>query len=154
MLRRIFEFLTQGCEEYGRPTSEHQKVVVHNKEVVEHMTNAAFGVSSLDRVIDEQIEQRQLRIDSLSFALDKKWVFLHGNKRFRAWMRDPLFLERIHRGVENFAKGDVLEVIVRERRFLHRGQVQTEYVVEKVIQHIRFTPQYIPLFSDDEDSGQ
>jgi hypothetical protein len=91
-------------------------------------------------------------IVSLAFKEDNKWRLYDGAATIHATIEDEEFLARVDQNLEVFAKGDVLLCSVHVKQWHTLGGARTEYVVDRVLEHLQAARQ-IPLpLTDKRDS--
>jgi ribosomal protein L19 len=91
--------------------------------------------------VAEEIGERVLQIAAVTFIEGNKWRLTDGVSTFWSAIEDEGFLARVEQG-EPFSKGDMLRAQVRIVQTQDaEGNLKAEYVIERVIEHIRRTPQ-------------
>lgn len=98
---------------------------------------------------DEEPQERYFSIISLSFKDDNKWRLSDGTSSIYAMIEDRDFLNKMERNAITFAKNDLLLVRLKTRQLQCRDGLKTEYVVVKVVEHIKAVKQmHLPLSED------
>lgn len=92
---------------------------------------------SLD--IDETPQKRFLSILSLSFKEDNKWRLTDGSSPINVKISDAEFLKGVGSGRLSFAKGDMLEVMLKTKQMRTQDGLKSEYEVVKVLRHVKAT---------------
>lgn len=72
----------------------------------------------------------------VSFNRDNKQRFSDGANEFYMTLEDEDFMKKLDAGEVSFSKTDKLIVMVREVQSDVNGQLKTEYIITKVLQHI------------------
>jgi hypothetical protein len=82
---------------------------------------------------------------TIAFLEGNKWRVTDGETTFYAIVQDPAFIHRVQQAEESFARTDILEVELRTKQWRGAdGQLKTEHIIERVIDHRR-GPRQIPL---------
>jgi hypothetical protein len=87
--------------------------------------------------VSEAAQERVLAVVSLSFKEDNKWRLSDGSVIFNVKISDQNFLTNVAEGRTDFAKGDMLRVILSTRAINTGDGLKTEYEAVRVIEHIR-----------------
>jgi hypothetical protein len=89
-----------------------------------------------DEILVEEVRRSAFSIISLAFKEENKWRLYDGNTQISAAIEDEDFLQRVENNQVSFSKGDILicDVRVVQRRTLEG--LRTDYVVERVVDHI------------------
>lgn len=87
--------------------------------------------------VSETTQERVLSIVSLSFKEDNKWRLSDGSATFNVKISDTDFLARVSNGHSNFAKGDMLKVMLATKALTTGEGLKTEYEAVAVLEHIR-----------------
>jgi hypothetical protein len=89
-----------------------------------------------DEILVEEVRRSAFSIISLAFKEENKWRLYDGNTQISAAIEDEDFLQRVETNQVSFSKGDILicDVRVVQRRTIEG--LKTDYVVERVVQHI------------------
>jgi hypothetical protein len=89
-----------------------------------------------DEILVEEVRRSAFSIISLTFKEENKWRLYDGNTQISAAIEDDDFLQRVETNQLSFSKGDILicDVRVVQRRTLEG--LKTDYVVERVVEHI------------------
>jgi hypothetical protein len=116
----------------------------------------AFEAPSLTPVplLNSRMELN-LKVVSVTFQEDNKWRFSDGNQIFYAAVEDHEFIARVQNAEESFRNGDILRGQLRVRQEqAPDGDLRTEYIVEKVLEHIpRDRAIQIPMSEPQESEG-
>ncbi|BBD77222.1 hypothetical protein [Hydrogenophilus thermoluteolus] len=140
-LQRVIDPIERdGIERVAFGSDETVLVVIERRE-------AAFfrAPQAEDVLIQEETRLIPFSIVSLSFRDDNKWRMYDGQATVFVTMADQEFLERVHRNLERFAKGDILIAKTRVQHWhTASGGLRTDYTVLKVLEHRMGEPQ-IPL---------
>lgn len=80
--------------------------------------------------------QATYQIKKLYFDEGRKWRLSNGSQAIQAEIVDPAFWDRISNAQEAFSKDDYLVCDVRMDQWLGPSGLKTEYVVERVLQHL------------------
>ena len=81
--------------------------------------------------------QATYQIKRLHFEDGKKWRLSSGSQTIFALIEDRQFWERVGRSEESFSAGDYLVCDMRMDQWLGPGGLKTDYIVERVVDHIR-----------------
>lgn len=81
-----------------------------------------------------------LQIINVSFA-NEKWKFTDGNITFFAKIEDASFVESVSNLQQQFGANDTLEVVLQTNQKLTEKGLKADYVVKKVIRHIKASKQ-------------
>ena len=95
-------------------------------------------------VLDDKTTTANLQLMNVAFKDDNKWRFFDGTTSFYATIVDDHFVHRVQTGEENFASGDILQVMLRKRQWLEGDVMKAEHEVVEVLGHRRGMAQ-IPL---------
>ncbi|MDR1359471.1 MAG: hypothetical protein LBJ82_00675 [Deltaproteobacteria bacterium] len=87
--------------------------------------------------VSETTQERVFSIISLSFKEDNKWRLSDGSAVFNVKISDPEFLAAVAQGREDFAKGDMLKILLSTRALSTGEGLKTEYEALQVMQHVR-----------------
>lgn len=98
-----------------------------------------------DEKINDQTTIVSLQIISPSFADGNKWRFTDGIQSFHAEIQDEVFLDRVNKSQEVFAKNDILKARVKLEQWLTSRGIKSEYFIVEVIEH-RSAIRQIDLF--------
>jgi hypothetical protein len=90
----------------------------------------------LDEVLVEQVRRSAFSIISLAFKEENKWRLYDGNTQISAAIEDEDFLQRVDSNQLSFSKGDILICDVRVVQKRTTDGLKTDYVVERVVEHI------------------
>jgi hypothetical protein len=91
------------------------------------------------------------RIVTLSFQDDGKWRMHDGRSTVWVTIEDQDFLQRVNTNAVAFAKDDILRCRVIEKQWAEGGQIKTETVVPRVLEHIRAAQQSTLLLGPPPD---
>lgn len=90
---------------------------------------------------EERLEENDriasLQLVNVAFRDDNKWRFYDGSSTFYATISDDRFLHEVELGETRFGKGDLLKVMLRERKSMVGEQLRAEHEVIEVIEHRR-----------------
>lgn len=86
-------------------------------------------------LIDDRDIETNLTIINISFQADGKWKFSDGLAVFFADIEDFDFISSVQKNQAAFAKDDILKVVLHRKQFIFEGNIKTEYIVRKVIDH-------------------
>lgn len=93
---------------------------------------------------DKELESSErvvfLQIINVSFA-NEKWKFTDGNITFFAKIEDASFVESVSNLQQQFGANDTLEVVLQTNQKLTEKGLKADYVVKKVIRHIKASKQ-------------
>lgn len=118
------------------------------KEEVPWFSLAA--VQPVDAPVSQSEAERVLAIVSLSFKEDNKWRLSDGSATLSVKIGDAAFLAGVTSGRADFAKGDMLRVILSTRAMSTGEGLKTEYEAVRVLEHIRAARQlFLPLTPPD-----
>ena len=125
---------------------EHMSIMDGDKpiELVTASETESFVPPSFEPVkldIDEEPQERFFSIVSLSFKEDNKWRLTDGTSPISVKMSDKGLLEKVNRGLIDFAKGDMLKVKLKTTQMQTRDGLKTEYEVVEVLEHKKATRQ-------------
>ena len=125
---------------------EHMSIMDGDKpiELVTASETESFVPPSFEPVkldINEEPQERFFSIVSLSFKEDNKWRLTDGTSPISVKMSDKGFLEKVNRGLIDFAKGDMLKVKLKTTQMQTRDGLKTEYEVVEVLEHKKATRQ-------------
>lgn len=98
----------------------------------------------------ESTMKLSLQIVNISFQEGGKWKFSDGNSTFFAAILDQVFLEKIQKNEEVFAKDDILMVELKVKQYLEEGVIRTEYEILKILDHRSAAVQIQLPFSREE----
>lgn len=114
--------------------------VIEGKAVVIEVKEAdikSFEKPSFEeKTLLNEVRKSAFSIVSLAFKEDNKWRLHDGNNQISATIADPEFLWKVDRNELAFAKGDVLVCQVRVKQSQTESGLKTDYIVEKVDEHI------------------
>jgi hypothetical protein len=115
----------------------------------------ASDADASQNVLTDETQTAALKILAIQWEDKRKWMwrFTNGTAKFRALMADEAFRAKIYRG-EPFHLGDVLIVDLRVvTRLTADGNLDTDYTIERVIDHRRIPEQLsLPSAEDEEDA--
>jgi len=94
-----------------------------------------------DQLLSDIETEAALQIISVSFQESNKWRFSDGASTFYAPILDTEFMARVQSNKTNFAKDDILMVVLRKRQFENTEGLKTEYEVLAVKEHRRLGQQ-------------
>lgn len=141
----------EGIEEFEVLNRDRQVVERVSKPEAEYFAKPDLP----DETLVETVRRSAFSIVSLAFKEDNKWRLYDGNTTISASVEDEDFLRQIDQNAQ-FSKGDILLCDVRITQKNTRTGLKTEYVVERVVQHIPAARQLpLPLSApptDDTDS--
>jgi hypothetical protein len=107
-----------------------------------------------DVLILEDVRKMAFSIVSLAFKEDNKWRLHDGNATIHAAITDTVFLNRVDRNIETFAKNDILVCQVRVKQWQTGQGAKTEYVVEEILEHRQAARQLaLPLHDTTRSPG-
>jgi hypothetical protein len=90
---------------------------------------------------EERLEENDriasLQLVNVAFRDDNKWRFFDGSSTFYATISDETFLREVELGETRFGKGDLLKVMLREKKSMVGEQLKAEQEVIQVIEHRR-----------------
>jgi hypothetical protein len=114
-----------------------------------HVTPAelpGFEIPAMDEEpLGESTRVVALQPVTIAFLEGNKWRVTDGETTFYAIVQDPAFIQRVQSAEETFAITDILEVRLRTKQWRGAdGQLRTENIIERVIEHRR-GPRQIPL---------
>lgn len=91
-----------------------------------------------------------LRIVAIAWNEGNKWRFSEGadDSSFYATIEDPAFLDSIEKGAEAFRKGDLLRCTLRTRQRKVGDQLEVEYQVINITEHIATAGEQLHIDSD------
>lgn len=96
--------------------------------------------------LEKEPQERILSIVALSFKEDNKWRLSDGTVVFNVVMQDSTFLSQVGQGLRDFAKGDMLRVLLATKVYYTHDGLKTEYTVVTVLEHMKTPRQiYLPL---------
>lgn len=107
---------------------------------------AAVSESEADSFIapeqeEEKLEENDrvasLQLVNVAFRDDNKWRFYDGSSTFYATISDERFLHEVELGETRFGKGDLLKVMLREKKSMFGEQLRADHEVIEVIEHRR-----------------
>ena len=109
-----------------------------------------FSVTSTQQeeiiISEPEPQERVLAIVSLSFKEDNKWRLSDGTAILNVKISDVVFLASVAEGETNFAKGDMLKVMLATKAISTHEGLKTEYEAIQVLEHIRASRQlFLPL---------
>lgn len=104
-----------------------------------------------DEVVLEQVNTAAFTISSLAFNSSNKWRLFDGHKSFFAAIEDADFLTQVAQNQISFSKDDVLICEVRVTTKRADGELKTDYVIEKVVEH-KPAMQQIPFDINNEEA--
>jgi hypothetical protein len=96
----------------------------------------SFEVQEARQVLDQTQLTMSLEIVAPSFAENNKWRLNDGTATFWATIADSAFLNRVDQRAEVFGKGDILRCRVLFQQFRTDSGLQSDRIVEQVIDHI------------------
>ncbi|HEX8054060.1 MAG TPA: hypothetical protein VF517_13800, partial [Thermoleophilaceae bacterium] len=130
--RQVVEPLNRrGVERLELRTEEDITVSISSSDVTSFEPPEDIDVPLLERE-----SEMVLAIASVAFIKDNKWRFSDGERTFYANIEDPLFVDRVEKGIEFFRKGDFLECRLRIVQSQQGDALHTDYYVTEVIRHI------------------
>lgn len=144
------------AEPLGRDGYESVAISTHPEEGFITITKLERGyfvapVADTEELVDETAKAN-LQLVSVAFKGDNKWRFFDGTTQFYAAILDERFVHRVQAGEENFASGDILTVMLRNRQWLEGDVMKAEHEVLEVLAHRRGMAQ-IPLVFTGEDAS-
>jgi hypothetical protein len=90
---------------------------------------------------EEQLDQTDrvasVQLVNIAFRDENKWRFYDGASTFYATITDEAFLNGVEAGDIRFGKGDLLKVMLREKKKLVGEQLKAEHEVIEVLDHRR-----------------
>ncbi|RMV34302.1 hypothetical protein ALP12_01042 [Pseudomonas savastanoi pv. phaseolicola] len=90
---------------------------------------------------EERLEENDriatLQLVNIAFRDENKWRFFDGSSTFYAMISDDRFLHEVEAGDTRFGKGDLLKVVLREKKSMVGEQLKAEHEVVEVIEHRR-----------------
>ncbi|MDR2893801.1 MAG: hypothetical protein LBV80_12130 [Deltaproteobacteria bacterium] len=123
--------------------------------VISKTEEAFFSIAAAQQVdvpVSESKAERVLAIISLSFKEDNKWRLSDGSATLSVKISDPNFLVRVAEGKIDFAKGDMLKVLLSTKAISTSDGLKTEYEALQILDHIRATRQlFLPINADSEE---
>lgn len=123
---------------------DNKREEIATKEDVSSFAPPAYEPVLLSE--DEEPQERYFSIISLSFKDDNKWRLSDGTSSIYAMIEDRDFLNKMERNAITFAKNDLLLVRLKTRQLQCRDGLKTEYVVVKVVEHIKAVKQmHLPI---------
>lgn len=97
---------------------------------------ASFTATGAGKPSSSSTFQATYQIKRLFFDRGRKWRLSNGAQTIQAEIEDDVFWARVDASEEAFSKEDYLVCIVRMDQWLTTSGLRTEYVIEKVEQHI------------------
>jgi len=134
--RRAASVLVEPLSREGIDTLEIKRGNEIEKVTKEEAEAFEYSVADGEMLLDN-VTESWLSIIGLSFNPKHKWRFSTGGSNLTADIADLQFWDRVHKHQEIFEEGDQLLVSLRTSTFRDQnGRLQTNYTVERVIQHI------------------
>lgn len=87
--------------------------------------------------LDESDRVASLQLVNVAFRDDHKWRFYDGASTFHATITDTDFLRGVEGGDTRFGKGDLMKVVLRERKVLVGEQLKAHHEIIQVLEHRR-----------------
>lgn len=104
-----------------------------------------------EEFLDETDRTVNLQVVNVAFKNDNKWRFFDGASTFYATILDEGFLADVNNGDRMFANGDLLKVILRERKTLSGDVLKADREILEVIDHRRAGVQlHLPISTKTE----
>lgn len=102
--------------------------------------------------IDNSPQERILSIVALSFKEDNKWRLSDGGSIFNVTMSDSTFVSQVSQGLRDFAKGDMLRVLLATKVYYTHDGLRTDYEAVTVLEQIKAPRQgLLPLDEGSHD---
>lgn len=122
---------TEGIESFGAGRDRDNVVFIRKNEAV------YFAAPELpEELISESVAETVVKVVNVAFQEDNMWRLSEGGNIFYAKIEDRVFLDDVQNNDKSFAKDDLFFVNLRKKQYLgEKGNVKTEYTVEKVIRH-------------------
>ena len=104
-------------------------------------------------VLVEQTDRAAFSIVSVTFREANKWRLNDGNADINVSMNDEAFLTRVGDSRVAFAKGDILICEVRKTQIREGVRLRSDFVVERVVEHIPAARQIEWEFAPDSEGS-
>jgi len=131
------------------PSGEHNKAPIESVTSEEAYLYKSPGAEEMkDEQLSKPIQQEMfVKINSVNFT-DGKWRFSDNtNPAFWAKMADEEFMSKVNHGEISFTSGDMIKIRYRLIQSIKKGQLSSEYIVDKVLDFIA-APRNIKLDFD------
>ncbi|MER0237020.1 hypothetical protein [Fulvimarina sp. MAC8] len=121
-----------GIEKFKVIEGEFERISVKEEEAESFRFQ-----SSSDRVILDDVRRSAFSMVSLTFKEGNKWRLFNGTSQISALIEDEDFIARVDNSSVSFSKGDVLICDVRIIQSQSDAGLKTEYIIKKVIEHLK-----------------
>ncbi len=142
----------KAVEDIVAPLSQHGEIhdlyIIKGDDVIEHIEQREAPVFAapprehkVELVEYETRYETTVELATINLKEDGKWRFrdVNSDVEFNATVEDEQFTRRVQQSKERFAKGDKLNVRLRECSGKRRdGRKHTQYFIEQVVEHIPF----------------
>ena len=139
---------TDGIDSFGSGKDAATVQLVRKHEAV------YFAAPELaEELISESSYETAVKVVNIAFQEENMWRLSEGGTPFYAKIEDPEFLAEVQQNERVFAKDDIFIVMLRRKQFLgDKGNVKSEYAVERVLSHRSAARQIqLPFKASDED---
>lgn len=100
-----------------------------------------------DKELESTVSEDFLQIINVAFE-HGKWKFSNGTSQFFANIEDADFIKSVIENKTQFGSTDVLKVKMRTNRKFTRDGLKSEFIIEKVLEHIKDSQQIELNFED------
>jgi len=135
-IRQPLERFTEPLREDGVDRIRFEDHAGHVAERIEASEADAFTASSGSEPSSSDTFRATYQIKRLFFERGRKWRLSNGAQTIQAEIEDEEFWSRVESSEVSFAKDDYLVCTVRMDQWFTATGLRTEYVIERVEEHI------------------
>lgn len=135
-IRQPLERFTEPLREDGVDRIRFEDHAGHVVERIEASEADAFTAVTRSAPSSSDTFRATYQIKRLFFERGRKWRLSNGAQTIQAIIEDEKFWTRVESSEVSFAKDDYLVCTVRMDQWLTPGGLRSEYVIERVEQHI------------------
>lgn len=142
-LKNVVEPLEKDGIDGMEINSKHNNKIIVKKEDLEN-----FDIPTPeDKQLESTISEDYLQIINVAFE-HGKWKFSDGTNQFFANIEDADFIKTVMENKTQFGSTDVLKVKLRTNRRFTREGLKSDFIIEKVLEHIKGSQQIELDFAD------